>query len=155
MSNSKLVAAAGEHHVASVLALLGFIPAMVREGSPAVDLLASNARGSRAVGIQVKTTGWAGRERGRGTSRKPSYLDFPLGHAAIEYAKQPILFAFVDLRGEDPRVAPDVYLMTGEQLLAGFSGFDPSSTTYLRLQWSLEAMAPFKNNWQPIRDALV
>jgi hypothetical protein len=64
--NKTLIAAAGEYFVAYKLSCLGYLAAPVRLGSPATDLLASTLDGGRTVAIQVKTTGWAERTRGRG-----------------------------------------------------------------------------------------
>jgi hypothetical protein len=76
--NKTLVAAVGEHFVAYKLSCLGYIAAPVRLDSPATDLLASTLDG-RGVVIQIKTTGWAERTRGRGANKTPHHLGFPLG----------------------------------------------------------------------------
>ncbi len=63
---SKLIGTAGEHYVAYKLSCFGFIAAMPRDGSPTVDILASNLEANKTLAIQVKTTDWATRDRGRG-----------------------------------------------------------------------------------------
>ncbi len=62
-TDTLIVGTAGEHYVAFRLAQLGWVVALPRGGSPAVDLLVSNMTGSRTVTIQVKTAEWAGRKR--------------------------------------------------------------------------------------------
>ena len=86
MANSKIVASAGEHYVAYVLSNLGYIAALVRAGSPAIDLLVASTDGINTVGIQIKTTENALRTRGRGKEKTPYELQFPLGHKAVEHA---------------------------------------------------------------------
>jgi len=150
VANSKIIAGAGEHYVAYVLSCFGYISALVREGSPTIDLLASNIDGSSTVGIQVKTTEWAERTRGRGENKKPFELQFPLGHKAIENAVPSLIFCFVDLRHLDPQEKPDVYVIPAKVLLDHFEGVDIRQWSYFRLHWSIEQMVEFKNNWQPI-----
>ncbi len=81
--NTTLVAAAGEHHVAYKLSCFGYLAALVRQGSPAIDLLASNQDGGRTVGIQVKTTSDARRWSGPKNKKVLSELQFPLATATF------------------------------------------------------------------------
>src|SRR6266404_5158080 len=115
--NKTLIAAAGEYFVAYKLSCLGYLAAPVRLGSPATDLLASTLDGGRTVAIQVKTTGWAERTRGRGDKKTPHHLEFPLGHAAVEQASDRLIFCFVDLRGNQPDISPDVYVVPATTIL--------------------------------------
>lgn len=155
MANSKLTATSGEHYVAYAVSSLGYIAALVREGSPTIDLLASNIRGSKTVGIQVKTTAWAIRTRGRGKSKTPYELQFPLGHKAIENAVPSLIFCFVDLNDLDPTTLPDVYVVPAKVLLEEFQGVNIRQWPYFRLHWQIEHFSPFKNNWRPLHDALL
>lgn len=115
--NKTLVAAAGEHYVAYKLSCLGFLAALVRQGSPATDLLASSLDGARTVAIQVKTTNWAQRTRGRGTGKVLHHLEFPLGHAAVERASPKLIFCFVDLLANQPNRPPDIYVVSASVIL--------------------------------------
>jgi hypothetical protein len=76
----KLVCAAGEHFVAYQLSSRGYIAALTREGTNAVDILVSNLNATRTVVVQVKTTTFAMRTRGRGSEKRPYELQFPLGY---------------------------------------------------------------------------
>lgn len=154
MANSKVVAGAGEHYVAYALSCLGHVAALVREGSPSVDILASNVTGSRAVGIQVKTTTHAVRKRGRGENRKPHELQFPLGHKAVENASENLVFCFVDLKGLVPNTSPDVYVIPGSVFVNHYAGKNIRKHKWLRLHWPIERMEQYKNNWEPIEKAL-
>lgn len=152
--NKTLVAAAGEHFVAYKLSCLGYLAAPVRLGSPATDLLASTLDGGRTVAIQVKTTGWAERTRGRGDNKTPHHLEFPLGHAAVEKASERLIFCFVDLRGNQPDTPPDVYVVPAATILKEYKDTDIRKHTFFRHHRSIEQMAPFKNEWKPIINAL-
>ncbi len=111
---SKLTGTAGEHFVAYKLSCLGYIAAMSREGSPTVDILVSNLDGSRTIAIQVKTTGWATRTRGRGTGKRPYELQFPLGYKSAKTKGDNFVFAFVDLNGLDSEKEPDIYIVPSD-----------------------------------------
>ena len=152
--NKSLVAAAGEHFVAYKLSVLGYLAAPVRVGSPATDLLASSLDGGRTVAIQVKTTGWAERKKGRGENKVPDRLEFPLGHAAIEKASDRLIFCFVDLRGGFPENLPDIYVIPAAVILAEYKGMDIKKHPWLRHHRPIAHMEPWRNNWKPVNDAL-
>jgi hypothetical protein len=152
--HSKLTAAAGEHFVAYQLARLGYIAALVREGSQAIDILASNVSGSRTVGIQVKTTFWAERTRGRGTQKTPFELQFPLGHHAVEQVSEKAIFCFVDLRGYIADALPDVYVIPARNLLREYKGINIRQYSYFRHHRPIDAMAKYKNQWSHVHEAL-
>jgi len=154
VTNSKVTGGAGEHYVAYALSCLGFMPALVREGSPAVDLLASNTSGSRTIAIQVKTAKSAVRKRGRGNERKPNHLEFTLGKKAIEKKKLELMFCFVDLKGLDPDNRPDVYVIPALEIMQYYENKDIKKHKWFRLHWSVEQMEKYKNNWEPIRQSL-
>ena len=154
MANSKLTAGAGEHYIAYILSCFDYIGALVREGSPTIDLLASNLNGSKTIGIQVKTTESALRMRGRGKNKVPYELQFPLGHKAIENAVPNLIFCFVDLRGRNPDETPDVYVVPAKVLIDYFEGVNIRQWSYFRLHWSVDRLATYKNNWQPVHEAL-
>jgi hypothetical protein len=148
-----LVASAGEHFIAYKLSCLGYLAALVRQGSPSIDLLASTQDGDVSVGIQVKTTAGAGRTRGRGANKILAELQFPLGHKAIERSPQNIIFCFVDLKVNESGI-PDVYVIPSDALLAEHEGIDVRQWTFFRLHRSVEHMEKYKNCWQPIHQAL-
>lgn len=152
--SSTITAGAGEHYVAYCLASLGYISALVRQGSPTIDVLASDTTGSRTIGIQVKTTQSALRTRGRGDNKVPHELQFPLGHHAIEKGEPGTVICFVDIKGKSLAGAPDVYVMPVEYLLFKFSGIDVRQWSYFRLHWPIADMEPFKNNWSPVIERL-
>jgi hypothetical protein len=71
---SKLTGSAGEHFVAYRLSCLGTFAAPPHEGSPSVDILASNTAGERTIAIHVKSTERTSRTRGRGVNRQVAEL---------------------------------------------------------------------------------
>lgn len=152
--NRALVAAAGEHYVAYKLSCLGYLAAPVRLGSPATDLLASTLDGARTIAIQVKTTGWAERTRGRGASKFPHHLEFPLGHAAVEKASAKLIFCFVDLRISRSETPPDVYVVPASVILKEYKGKNIRQHSFFRHHRPIEHMASFKNNWHPVIEPL-
>lgn len=154
MSNSKLVGGAGEHYVAYVLSCFNYVSALVREGSPSVDLLASDIDGNNTISIQVKTSTSARRKRGRGENRHWNHLEFTLGKKAIQNSSDTFFFCFVDLKGLDPASAPDVYVIPSKVIQEHYSSRDVKEIKWLRLHWSIEKMEPYKNNWNPIRAVL-
>lgn len=154
MSNSKLVGGAGEHYVAYVLSCFNFVCALVREGSPTVDLLASDIDGNSTISIQVKTSTSARRKRGRGENRQWNHLEFTLGKKAIQNSSDTFFFCFVDLKGLEPSTTPDVYIIPSNVIRDHYSRRNVEEIKWLRLHWSIEKMEPYKNNWTPIRTAL-
>lgn len=149
---SKLTATAGEHFVVYALSRRGYIAAVVREGSESIDILASTPDGNSTVGIQVKTTTWAERTKGRGDQKAPHHLEFPLGHHALTVSDR-VIFCFVDLRAESPSNAdtvPDVYVIPAAKIKAAYAGQNVEQYSFFRLHQTIDWMAPYKNNWAPV-----
>jgi hypothetical protein len=151
--NSKLTATAGEHYVVYLLSRLGYIAAVVREGSQSIDILASTTDGSHSVGIQVKTTVWAERTKGRGVNKVPFQVQFPLGHKAVNISDR-VIFCFVDLRAGLDGSSPDVYVIPATSVKQAYQGVDVRQWSFFRLHQPIEFMAPYKNNWEPVHKAL-
>ena len=147
------IAAAGEHYVAFRLAQHGFVVAVPRGGSPTVDLLVSNSRGTRMVAIQVKTTEWALRERGRGQSREPHHLEFPLGAKAANHTDERFVYAFVDLRGKSPTSVPDVYIVPSKDIQS-YCGDWAAKVPLVRWHPTIESADRYKGAWHTISQLL-
>lgn len=154
MSNSQLIATAGEHFIAHKIATLGFIPALVRQGSPTIDLIASSVDGGKTVGIQVKTTSNALRTRGRGEKKVPFQLQFPLGYHAIEVTADSTIFCFVDLKNLHPKESPDVYVVPASELKKEYVGMNIRQHTFFRHHRPIEHMQKYLNEWAPVIRAL-
>jgi hypothetical protein len=141
-----IVGTSGEHYVAFRLAQLGWIVALPRAGSPAVDLLVCNMDGSRTITIQVKTAEWAMRERGRGENRAPHHVEFPLGHKAAELKGARFIYAFVDLKGREPDSLPDVYIVPSKDVVAYCNGW-AKEAKMVRWHAEIKSVAKYRNDW--------
>lgn len=71
--NSQLTGVSGVHYVAAYLSFLGFHAVPTTRNVQGPDLLVSTLDGSTTLSVQVKTTNWAERTRGRGQSKKPHH----------------------------------------------------------------------------------
>lgn len=151
---SRLTGTAGEHYVAYKLSCLGFIAALTGEGSPSVDILASNLLANKTVAIQVKTTDWATRTRGRGKNKKPHHLEFPLGYNSATHKDENFFFAFVDLNGLDwDEKEPDVYIVPSTFIYEYCKSWI-NQAKMVRLHIEIKKMEQFKNNWGIIKSYL-
>lgn len=145
-AKSQLTGTAGEHYVAFRLSKMGYVVALPRGGSPAVDLLVSNTEGTKTAAIQVKTTHWAMRERGRGAARKPHHLEFALGHNAANNDGGRLVYVFVDLKGSDARAVPDAYVIPSSEVRRYCATLSPD-TKMVRWHPGLEHARQFLEKW--------
>lgn len=150
---SILTGTAGEHYVAYQLTSLGFVVALTRGGSPTVDLMVGDLNARNTISLQVKTTEWAMRERGRGKNRKPHHLEFPLGFKSGKINQPNYFLAFVDLRLYDENPVPDVYIVPSEFTYKWCESWIDDEKM-VRLHIPIEDIAPYKENYKLIRQAL-
>ncbi len=149
-----LTGAAGEHFVAYQLTCLGLVVGLPRAGSPTVDLIVANADGSAAVNVQVQTTDWAMRERGRGDAKAPHRVEFPLGPKAATSPSPNLFFALVDLQSTRAlATSPDVYVIPSKWI-ADFCADWVDDVKRVMLHAELELVEPFKNNYAPLLASL-
>lgn len=155
MTEAQIAALAGEHYVAHKIAMLGFIPTLVRQRMPRIDLLVSSGKGDRTVGIQIKSTFSAMREPAADSASEPTFdLRFPLGHRAITSSAGTTFFCFVDLRRVAPSAIPDVYVVPADLLRREYDGVYLRRYSQVHYQRSWQSMQPFRNNWDPVVEAL-
>ena len=141
---------AGVYHVMSELSLQRYHAAATHGNAPSFDILVCNCDGSQSVAIQVESTRWATRERGRGESRTPTKLDFPLGCKAGKINSEKVLFAFVDF-GVSPNQKPNVYLIPSTRLYSFCEPWiDNFEGKMVRFQPDIKWVEEFKNNWKPL-----
>lgn len=150
---STLTGSAGEHFVAYKLSKMGYLVALTRGGSPSVDLMVGDIDGRKTLSIQVKTTEWATRERGRGANRKPHHLQFPLGRKYAKTNQNNLFFAFVDLKGLDYNQTPDVYIVPSK-FVFDFCKSWVDSARMVRFHIDISDIEPFKNNWDIFKKEL-
>ena len=140
---------AGVYYVMYQLALRGFHASCTHGNAPNLDILVSSEDGDQSLAIQVKTTEYATRFRGRGESKKPALLDFPLGYKAGRLNKANVMFAFVDLNSSSDEREVDVYLVPSPWV-TDFCKNWIDSVPMVKFQPTIEAVEPFLNNWSSI-----
>ena len=151
--NYSNVAAAGEHFVAHKIFCLGYVALLVRQGYPMIDMIVSTESGERTVGIQIKTATIAKRWTGKKGQKEMSELQFTCGHKAVKNVSK-IIYCFVDLANEKQPPQPDVYVIPQSELSKLYEVIDISKFKLFRLHQPPVNLEPFKNNWNPIREAL-
>jgi hypothetical protein len=151
--STALTGSAGVYFVAARLNAMGFQCAPTFGNVPYVDILVSNLNGSSVASIQVKTTSWAVRERGRGQLRKPHHYEWDIGWKSARANVPNLFFALVDLK--DFVELPDVFIIPSSVITAYFEGGNPETWRRARYHTdSIEELAPYKNNWDTLRNRL-
>ncbi len=144
---------AGVYYVMYRLTAEGFHASCTHGNAPNIDILVSSADGSRFVSIEVKTTEYALRLRGRGAAKQAHHLEFPLGARAAKLNNPLLVIAFVDLRGLPGEHIPDVYLFPSA-FVARFCKDWVDSARMVRFHIPIADAEPYKNEWKIIRDTL-
>ena len=144
---------AGVYYVMHKLAAEGIHASCTHGNAPNVDVLASSADGQRTIAIEVKTTEHALRLRGRGTSKKPNHLEFPLGARAAKMRQPNVLIAFVDLRKFSEDKIPDVYIYPSI-VVADFCAGWVDAAKMVRFHVPVALAEPYKNQWSIVRRML-
>lgn len=150
-SETPFTAIAAECFVAHKIALLGFIPAVVRRGTHAADLFAATHDGAKAIPVQVEAAVNATRHALSDIAGR--VLQFPLSRRSVACASEHTIFCFVNLRSHLGG-APEVFVLSGAELRrqqVGQRSSPYSSFAYIN---SSAALAPFRDNWQPLITAL-
>jgi hypothetical protein len=141
---------AGVHHVASVLLYREIHAAITTGNAPNVDVLAGLKQGTATLGIQVKTTEYALRYRGRGEDKRPYEYQFPLGRKYAKVLIPGLWFAFVDLKRFES--LPDAYILNSQEVVSAFEGVE--ELKLWRFHRSVEEMERHRNAWQHIEEEL-
>ena len=152
VQSSQLTGVAGVHFVASYLSFLGFHAVPTTRNVRGPDLLVSSIDGFRTLTLQVKTTMWAARERGRGEQRKPHHLEWDVGWSSARLNNSNLWFAFVDLKAFEE--LPDTYVIPSTVVFTYFEGGDPETWTRARYHPLVEEVALYKNAWEQLKQAL-
>lgn len=148
-----LTGAAGVYYVAARLNAMGLQCAPTFGNVPSVDILVSSIDGSALLSLQVKTTAYAVRERGRGEERKPHHYEWDIGWKSARLNIPNLFFALVDLM--EFVQLPDVFIVPSSVIAEHFEGGDPQVWRRARYHTeSLEELAPYKNKWEILLDRL-
>lgn len=150
--SAQLTGVAGVHFVAARLSWLGLHAVPTTRNVQGPDLLVSNLSGSKAVSLQVKTTEWALRTRGRGSQKRPHHYEWEIGWSSARLNHADLFFALVDLKEFEE--LPDVFFVPSAHLFKYFEGGDPKTWTRARYHPPVEEIEAFKNNWSILTDAL-
>jgi hypothetical protein len=114
----QLTGVAGVHFVAAYLSFLGFHAVPTTRNVPGPDLLVSSLDGFQSLTLQVKTTLWAERTRGRGESKQPHHLEWEVGPSSALINNPNVWFAFVDLKRFEK--LPDAYIVPSKLICEHF-----------------------------------
>ena len=151
--SSQLTGVAGVHFVASYLSFIGFLAVPTTRNIRGPDLLVSSLDGSKSLTLQVKTTMWASRTRGRGELKRPHHLEWDVGLSSATLNSRNLWFAFVDLREFEE--LPDVYIVPSKVVFAYFNK-EHTLDWFSRYRYHplLGDVAAYKNGWKQLKDAL-
>jgi len=150
-----LIGTAGVYYVASELAAREFHAAVTYGNAPTVDILVGRLDGAATLSLQVKTSHWALRTRGRGAAKSPHHYEWDVGKKSATLHRPDLFFAFVDLKtGSDEK--PDVFIVPSKVVFEAFDNPYFKSDKRRRWRWhpGTKNVERFKNNWK-ILDAFL
>ena len=147
----QLTGVAGVHYVSAYLAHLVYhaVPTIRNVAGP--DVLISTKSGSTLLSLQVKTTAWAMRTRGRGKNKKPHHYEWDIGWSSAREKHNLLFYALVDLKsfGE----LPDVFIVPSE-VIAEYFRAGPEGWPRARYHPEIEVLEQYKNNWDIVSRSL-
>lgn len=150
-----LTGTAGVYFVASQLAAKDFHAAPTSGNAPAVDILVGKPDGAATLSLQVKTSRWAQRTRGRGKNKQLDHYEWDVGEKSGNLTKPDLFFAFVDLKGAGTEL-PDVFIVPSEVVYKAFDNKYFKSGVKRRWRWhpKVDTILQYKNSWQILSDYL-
>ena len=148
----QLTGVAGVHYAAAFLTYLGFHAVPTTRNVAGPDLLVSTLDGSRGISIQVKTTAWAMRTRGRGEKKLPHHYEWDIGWSSAKFDHPNLFFALVDLKEFEE--LPDVFLVPSRTIFQYFEGGDPETWRRARYHPEIHEIKQYKNNWDILKETL-
>jgi len=152
--SNQLTGVSGVHYVAAYLSFLGFHAVPTTRNVQGPDLLVSTITGSKAISVQVKTTNWAERTKGRGRAKKLHHCEWDIGWSSARVNLPNLYFTLVDLKGYQG--LPDVYVVPSDVICAYFSSGNPKTWPRARYHPLIGDIDRFKNGhgWDLLRSAL-
>ncbi len=148
-----LTGTAGVYFVASQLSAKGFHAAPTFGNAPHVDILVGLPNGAATLSIQVKTTWYALRTRGRGKSKIAHHYEWDVGEKSARLNQAGLFFAFVDLKGMHSTL-PDVFIVPSEHLYEYFKKRFDTGLSRWRWHPKVDSAEQYKNNWKVLEDYL-
>lgn len=149
--NSAMVGAAGVYYVAARLNAMELHCAPTFGNVPSVDIIVSSLNGSAQISLQVKTTMSAMRARGRGRNKQDHHYEWEIGWKSAVLNFPNLFFALVDLK--EFRELPDVYIVPSN-ITATYFALGPENWPRARYHPLIRDLAPFKNDWDTIKNRL-
>lgn len=146
ITTGSLIGSAGVYYVAARLNAMGYHVAPTLGSVPNVDLLVSSLDGSSSICVQVKTTRWASRTRGRGEEKRPHHYEWDIGWRCARLNRDDLFFTLVDLKEFDE--LPDVFILPSRVIYDYFKGGDPANWPRARYHPGVAEIARFANNWE-------
>lgn len=152
---SVLTGTAGVYYVAYQLAARGFHAAVTYGNAPTVDLLVSLIDGSATLSLQVKTSSWALRSRGRGSAKTPDHYEWDIGEKSASMCRPDLFFALVDLKSGSGQL-PDVFIVPSKVIFDAFNHPYWASGKGKRWRYhpKVKEIERFKNKWDILRTYL-
>lgn len=163
MSSKQLLGVAGVHYVTAKLARLGMHVVPTTRNVKGPDIFVGNEDGDRWSPVQVKTTQFAARTRGRGKNKVLGRYEWDIGWSSVFWAHriQPSgYFALVDMRddGSDrhrtwSNEPPDVYVVPTGVIAEWF----PPNQEWPRARYhpKIAEIEEYRNNWSAMVEALL
>jgi len=149
--NGQFISAAGTYYVMSQLAMNEIHASCTFGNAPNIDVLASSVDGAKSIAIQVKSSEYARRWRGRGGEEIVDHLEWDLGRNAAKKSLENLFFAFVDLEGDDDY--PNVYIIPSN-FIYDFCKKWVDEVSRVRFHPSVVEVEQFKDNWALLKNAL-
>jgi hypothetical protein len=143
----------GHFYLMYQLAKHGIHAASTYGNAPFIDVVASAPDGRKSIAIQVKTTSWALRLRGRAGNKVPDHLEFPLGYSAARAAHPDLILAFVDLRKSSQPEIPDIYFVPSIWI-KDFCADWVNEVKVVRWHPPVDVANQFKNDWSLLNKLL-
>jgi hypothetical protein len=155
-----LTGTAGVYYVASQLAAHNIHAAVTYGNAPFVDIVIGHVDGSASLSLQVKTSHWALRTRGRGANKTPHHYEWDVGQTSAMQHHPDLFFAFVDLKLGSGQL-PDVFIIPSRSVYDWFQGVinkyfggDPQRLKRWRFHPGVKSIEQYRNNWDTLRDYL-
>lgn len=150
--SGQLTGVAGIHFVASYLSFLGFHAVPTTRNVRGPDLLVSTIDGFKSLTLQVKTTMWASRTRGRAGSKRLHHYEWDIGWSSAKLNSPNLWFALVDLR--EFKELPVTFIIPSRVVFDYSKGGDPVTWRRARYHPLLESIDDYKNYWDLLKAAL-
>jgi len=150
-----LIGTAGVYHVASQLAQQGFHAAVTFGNAPSVDILVASPNGSSTISLQIKTSHWALRTRGRGSKKQPHHYEWDVGQKSAYLNQTDLFFAFVDLKLGKCEL-PEVFIVPSQRVFDAFDKPYFKSGTSRSWRWhpGLKEIEEYKTAWATLHNRL-